>query len=98
MKIPNFNNFKGYLRSANQWISETPDRNLDEAYDAALMIKAIEDEHFNGRKISAESARYSDSIMTYFQGELIKYLNLAKLKLAAFNTSRSILSLSPLKT
>ncbi|MBW4681132.1 MAG: proton extrusion protein PcxA [Microcoleus vaginatus WJT46-NPBG5] len=97
MKFPNFNNFKGYLRSANQWISETPDRNLDEAYDAALMIKAIEDEHFNGRKISAESARYSDSIMTYFQGELIKYLNLAKLKLAAFNTSRSVLSLSPLK-
>ena len=41
-----------YLRNAQRWYLETPERSLDEAYKAALLIKAIEDENFNGKKIA----------------------------------------------
>ncbi|HEY9810669.1 MAG TPA: proton extrusion protein PcxA [Halomicronema sp.] len=94
MTTPNFRNIKSYFRAAGQWISDTPERSLDEAYDAALAIKAIENEHFNGNKISAEFGNYTESVMVYFEGELNKYLNQARLKLSAFNMSRSVLGLS----
>jgi hypothetical protein len=42
-------NFGKYWTRANQWFYRTADRALDEAYKAALKIKAIEDEHFNGQ-------------------------------------------------
>ncbi|HIK29526.1 MAG: proton extrusion protein PcxA [Oscillatoriaceae bacterium SKW80] len=91
MRIPNFN-IKGYLQSAGQWLLETPERALDEAYQAARAIAAIENEHFNGQKISAESANYSENVLAYFQSELTKYLNIIKVKLSTFRLSRSISS------
>ncbi len=92
MKKPPFKNLQGYLRDANKWFSATPERSLEEAYSAALTIKSIEDQHFNGQKISAESASYSESVMQYFQADLSKYLNIARLNLSAFNISRSLLA------
>ena len=89
---PNF-----LFRTANRWFSDTPERALDQAYKAALMIKAIEDEHFNGKKISAESADYGDSVISYFESELKKYLNIVKFRLAEFRGSRSIFSNSEQK-
>ncbi|HAX80562.1 MAG TPA: proton extrusion protein PcxA [Cyanobacteria bacterium UBA11372] len=83
---------KASVRSANQWFSETPERSLEQAYNAALQIKAIEDEHFNGKKISADSADYGGSVMAYFHAELNKNLNIAKLRLAAFNATHSVLT------
>ena len=83
---------KASVLSANQWFSETPERSLEQAYNAALQIKAIEDEHFNGKTISAESADYGASVMAYFQAELNKNLNIAKLRLAAFNATHSVLT------
>jgi hypothetical protein len=85
---------KGIFRSANQWFSDTPERALDQAYKAALMIKAIEDEHFEGRKISAKSGNYGDSVISYFEGELNKYLKIIKTRLAEFKISRSVFSSS----
>lgn len=85
------------FRSANRWFSDTPERALDQAYKAALMIKAIEDEHFNGKKISAESADYGDSVISYFESELKKYLKIVKFRLAEFRGSRSIFSNSEQK-
>jgi hypothetical protein len=79
-----------YLRSAQQWYLDTPERSLDEAYKAALLIKAIEDEHFNGKKIAPESANYGDSVMAYFQSELKKHLKNIRMRLVEFNASRSI--------
>ena len=42
-----------YLVKAYQWYLRTQQRSLDEAYKAALQIKAIEDEHFDGKKIAS---------------------------------------------
>jgi hypothetical protein len=87
-------NLRDVLRSANQWVSDTPERALDRAYNAALMIKAIEDEHFNGKRISPYSTDHSDSVVTYFEADLKKYLNIIKVGLAVFNGSRSVFSSS----
>ena len=85
-------NLTSILRAANQWFSNTPERALDQAYKAALMIKAIEDEHFNGKKISADSSGHSDSVISYFEADLKKYLNIVKVRLAEFKLTRSVLS------
>lgn len=83
-----------YLRSAQQWYLQTPERSLDEAYKAALLIKAIEDQHFNGNKIAPESANYGDSVMAYFQTELKKHLRTVRMRLTEFKATRSVFSSS----
>jgi hypothetical protein len=82
--------FSNYWRQVNQWFFRTADRALDEAYKAALKIKAIEDEHFGGQQISFSPYATSSSITTYFQADLKKYLNIVKIRLAEFQTSRAL--------
>jgi CemA family len=84
------NKFTQYWRKANQWFYRTADRALDEAYKAALKIKSIEDEHFGGDKIAVASERTSNQVATYFQNDLNKYLNIARIRLAEFQTSRTV--------
>jgi hypothetical protein len=86
---------RSLFRTANQWFSDTPERALDQAYRAALMIKAIEDEHFNGKKISINSGTYSDSVISYFEADLKKYLNIIKVRLAEFKSCRSVFKSAP---
>lgn len=81
--------FNRSLYRARRWYEQTPSRALDQAYDAALMIKAIEDEHFAGQPISPTSANYSENTFAYFQTELKKYLKIAELRLSEFKASRS---------
>lgn len=82
-----------YLYSAHQWYRETPHRALEQAYDAALAIKAIEDEHFGGQKISARSGDYGHSTLSYFKSELQKYLKVIQTRMVEFNASRFFLEL-----
>jgi hypothetical protein len=94
MKIPILTSLQSSLRKGRQWLSATPERSLDEAYQAALNIKAIEDEHFGGNKISARSTDYSDNVVDFWVSELNKYLNKIKIRLAEFKTSRSLVSVT----
>ncbi|KGF72591.1 proton extrusion protein PcxA [Neosynechococcus sphagnicola sy1] len=82
----------GSLRHADQWLRQTPDRSLDQAYEAALMIKAIEDEHFHSQKISADTATHSETVLAYFQTELQQHLTTVKVRLAEFKLSHPIVS------
>ncbi len=84
------NQFTQYWRKVNQWFYRTADRALDEAYKAALKIKAIEDEHFGGEKISIPSQAAGNQIAAYFQTDLNKYLNIARIRVAEFQTSRTL--------
>lgn len=84
----------GVFRKARQWLSKTPERALDQAYEAALMIEAIEKEYFGGNPISARYGNYGDSAQAYFQGELKKYLNLIRLRMVEFRASSSVLRVS----
>lgn len=80
----------GFFRSAQRWVSRTPERALNQAYEAAQMIEAIEREYFGGNPISPRYGSYGESAIAYFQGELKKYLNLIKVRMAVFRASRSI--------
>jgi hypothetical protein len=82
-----------YLYSAYHWYQETPERALNEAYNAALAIQAIERKHFNGKKISAEFGNYGESTLSYFNLELKKYLKIVRMRLVEFNFSRSVFDL-----
>lgn len=84
------NKFGQYWRRANQWFYRTADRALDEAYKAALKIKAIEDEHFGGEKIALPANRDGNQVATYFHNDLHKYLKIARIRLAEFQTSRTV--------
>ncbi|WP_293336254.1 proton extrusion protein PcxA [Microcoleus sp. CAWBG58] len=88
-----WNRFVKYLYNANQWYRETPERALEQAYDAALAIKAIEDEHFGGQGISERSGDYGHSTLSYFKSELQKYLKVIQTRMVEFNASRSFLEL-----
>lgn len=93
MNTSPWNRFVKFLYSANQWYRETPDRALEQAYDAALAIKAIEDEHFGGQGISDRSGEYGHSTLSYFKSELQKYLKVIETRMVEFNASRSFLEL-----
>jgi hypothetical protein len=84
------NTFGQYWRKVNQWFYRTADRALEQAYKAALKIKAIEDEHFGGEKIVIPAAHNNNQVATYFQNDLNKYLNIARIRLAEFQTSRTV--------
>lgn len=93
MAIYSWKQFKLSVLSANEWFRETPERALDMAYDAALNIKAIEEKHFEGQKISLTSASYGDSVKSYFNSELKRYLTVIQTRLAEFNASISVVGI-----
>ncbi|GAA6620580.1 proton extrusion protein PcxA [Scytonema sp. NUACC26] len=78
------------LQSIYQWLTGTPERSLSEAHQAALTIRNIEIEHFAGKKISFESASYSESAMSYWQVQLEKNIIIIKLRLAEFKIGNSL--------
>jgi hypothetical protein len=83
---------KEYLQNANQWLMQTPDRALEIAYQAALKIKAIEDEHFDGSQISdLDKNNLTPSVA---QREFEQFLRIAKRRLAEFQASYSVLGTS----
>ncbi|MBE9200642.1 MULTISPECIES: proton extrusion protein PcxA [unclassified Nodularia (in: cyanobacteria)] len=89
MRIPIFSQkIYPFLLSAYRWYLLTPERSLDAAYQAALKIKAIEDEHFNGNKIDLNSVIYSNSVMDYFESDLKQQLKIARMRLTEFRASR----------
>ncbi|WP_445626582.1 proton extrusion protein PcxA [Nostoc sp. DSM 114167] len=86
--------FQKYLRSLKRWFSDTPERALLEAYQAAQRIKNIENEHFDNKKISLQSVNYTENVMSYWQVYLNKNLTIIKIRLAEFQLSRGIINIS----
>ena len=81
---------KQSLYAAKEWYEQTPERALNQAYDAALMIQAMENEHFDGQKISTDTDKYGANSNAVFQEELRKCLKIATLRLSEFKASRFI--------
>ena len=82
------------INGGRKWFSATPERALDAAYRAAVKIKAIEDDHFNGQQVSTATTDYSDSVVKVFQNDVNNYLRTIKLRLTEFNSSRTLLIFS----
>lgn len=87
-------NFNALVIKARRWFYDTPDRALDQAYRAALSIKAIEDEHFGGKPVTGRNADYSDSVIDYFQGEVRKQLKIAQVRLREFRSFKTVVAVS----
>jgi len=83
-------NLQSLLKTTRKWFFNTPERALDEAYRTALMIKAIEDEHFQGQKVSAKFSENSESVVSYFEKEVNSYIQKIKARLIEFESSRSV--------
>ena len=86
--------FQDIVNSIRAWLSATPERALDVAYRAAVKIKAIEDDHFKGQKVSSEAVNYSPSVIKVFRSDVDNYLNTIKVRLTEFKASRSVLIFS----
>ena len=82
------------VRRGRRWLSGTPERALDAAYRAAVKIKAIEDDHFQGQKVSVTTMQYSPSVVKVFRDDVNSYLNTIKVRLGEFNFSRALLIFS----
>ena len=76
----------GYVQRAERWYLTTPDRALDRAYDAALTIQSLENEHFGGQKISLQNGNgLGQASFGYFEPEL-------QSRLKEYRNSRSTVS------
>lgn len=83
--------------NTTQWFTGTPERALEQAYRAAEKIKDIEEQHFEGKKVSADSGNYGASVVTYFTTEVKRYLQKINVSMAVFKTSRLFLSLAEIE-
>ncbi len=70
----------------HQWYSSSPARALDRAYEAALKIKQLEDDYFNGDLISDDGS-YGAGTITVLQTQLRNHLNTIRLKLLEYKLS-----------
>jgi hypothetical protein len=80
--------FSNVFKSSNQWFHKTPERALEQAYQAALAIKTIEDQRFGGRKVSEDAPQYSPSVLECFIKDVERHLNTIKFKLNEFKLTR----------
>jgi hypothetical protein len=82
--------FNRIFRSTKRWISNSSQNALEEAYQKALAIKKIEEEHFNSQKIDPKNCDYGDRVYEYFEQELRANLQIINLKINHFKTSKSV--------
>ncbi|MBF2055745.1 MAG: proton extrusion protein PcxA [Cyanobacterium sp. T60_A2020_053] len=80
--------FNQILRYAKRSLNRSAEGALDSAYQSALKIKNIENEHFEGKKIIFDNGNYSERVFDYFQSELASNLKNIDVKLTQFKTSR----------
>lgn len=91
-----FIRLRDWIKRAEQWYRTTPNRALQEAYEAALKIRAIELEHFDGQPISPLNLPVGE-VSTYFETELKQLLKTIRMRMTEFRASRQILPLAPPK-
>ncbi len=83
---------RAFFRNAGQWLYKSPDQSLEQAYEAALVIKKIEDEYFSGKPIAQENSDYGDRTYRYIQGEVQRNILLIKQHMATFDATQANLS------
>ncbi|MEO1593027.1 MAG: proton extrusion protein PcxA [Cyanobacteria bacterium J06632_22] len=75
--------------SVRQWLNQTPDRALEQAYGAALKIKQIEDNYFDGNAIAQGYGSYGESAYSYFRSEVDRELRRIRSRMRVFRASNS---------
>jgi CemA family len=78
------------LAAAEQWYKRTPERALNEAYEAAQAITYLENQYANGKTINPE-AQGEGAVSTYFQTQLSKHLKTIRMRLTEYRFCSPIL-------
>ena len=85
---------KTYWRIYREWFLKTPERSLSRAYNAAVMIKMVEEEFSEDGRFSTRSVCINDDQKIALKvGFKKKMLSILKLRLAEFKFSCSILGI-----
>ncbi len=77
------------LQNIFSWVQNSPERSIDEAFEAAVNIKRIEEENFNGNKI-ANDGSFGTSVFSVFEIKLQKYLRTINIRLNFYKFSASL--------
>ena len=88
--MTNFSRQTGPLGRLRRWVTHTPDRALDKAYEAALEIRQLESDHFDGQPVSEGYGNYSRSAFRLLQKDLIKHLGVIRSQMRIFKLSSSV--------
>ncbi|PZV14757.1 MAG: hypothetical protein DCF20_12290 [Pseudanabaena sp.] len=82
-------NNKSPFQNVLSWVKNTPERAIDEAFEAAVNIKRIEEETFKGNKISNDGS-FGESVFSVFEIQLQKYLRTINARLNFYKVSASL--------
>jgi CemA family len=74
---------KQSLAAAEQWYRRTPERALNEAYEAAQAITKLEKQYSKGQTLNVE-AQGDGAVSTYFQTQLQKHLKTIRMRLTEY--------------
>ena len=89
MKSNSPDNNSSPLQNIFDWVKNTPERAVDDAFESAVKIKTIEEENFNGNKI-ANDGSFSRSVFSVFEIQLQKYLKTINARLNFYKVSASL--------
>jgi hypothetical protein len=89
MKSNSPDNNASPLQNIFSWVKNTPERAIDEAFEAAVNIKRIEEETFKGNKI-ANDGSFGVSVFSVFEIQLQKYLRTINARLSFYKVSASL--------
>lgn len=81
--------FKNFLFDLSQWVKNTPDRAIEAAYKAAVDIKKLEDDYFEGSPMSKDWG-YATNTYSLFQTQLQNALSTIDIRLAEYKISSKI--------
>jgi len=82
------------LQNILSWVTNTPERAIDEAFEFAVDIKRLEEESFNGNRI-ANDGSFGRSVFSVFEIKLQKYLRTIKARLNFYKISAALPYLQP---
>jgi hypothetical protein len=89
MKSNSPDNNASPLQNIFSWVKNAPERAIDEAFEAAVNIKRIEEETFKGNKI-ANDGSFGRNVFSVFEIQLQKYLRTINTKLNFYKLSASL--------
>ncbi len=81
--------FENFLFNLSQWVKNTPERAIDTAYKAAVTIKKLEDDYFEGNPVSKDWG-YAPNTYSLFQTQLQSALSSIDVRLAEYKISSRI--------
>ncbi len=80
------------FQNISNWVKNTPERAINDAFEAAVSIKRIEEENFNGNRI-ANDGTFGQSVFSVFEIQLQKYLEYINSRLKFYKLSAKLTDL-----